>query len=121
MSGVWAILQTTVGATSQGTWIGRTVVSGKVRNSSSSAAVSALGDRHTEADRAEDESVGESTVVSEGAREGGTGGSAENEEGAEESDGESEGVGGGGSGETVGTVGAPGMTPCLCWSIRVSV
>jgi len=37
--------------------------------------------------------MGEGSDVSEGAREGGTGGSAEKGEGAEESDGKSEGVG----------------------------
>jgi len=39
--------------------------------------------------------VGESPVVSEGAREGGTGSSAENEEGAKERNRENEGVNGG--------------------------
>ena len=105
MSGVWSTLQATLGATSQGTWVGWTVVSGQVRYSSEPAVGSSLSDRNTEGDRAANETVGESTDVSEGAREGGTGGSAENGEGAEEKDGESEGVGGGGSGGTVRTAG----------------
>jgi hypothetical protein len=93
MSRVWSTLQATLGATSQGTWGGWAVVSGKIWDSSQSAAVSALRDRNTEADRAGDETLGESPDLFEGTE--GTGGKEKGEGygSTEEKDGENESVG----------------------------
>src|SRR6266540_5446250 len=50
VSGVWSILQATLGATSQGTCVRWTVVSGQVWHSSEPAAVSARCNRNAAAD-----------------------------------------------------------------------
>ena len=78
---MWNQLQATVGATSQGTWARWTVVSRKVWDSAYPSLISQRDYIETEGDRAEVETVGESTDVSEGAREGGTGYSAEEKDG----------------------------------------
>ena len=85
-------LQATVGASSQGTWVGCTVVSRQVWDASAPAAVRARGDRPTETDCAAVETVGEGADVSEGARAGGPSCRRENEASAEERDSEGEEV-----------------------------
>ena len=67
MSGVRAILQATLGETSEGTWVGRTVVPNQVWNSAYPT-VSRKRDHVTQAGgRAEDETMGEGSDVCEGA------------------------------------------------------
>ena len=85
MSGVWAILQATVGETSQGPWLRWTVVSPQVWDSSDTTLISQRDHSDAEGDCAEVKTVGESTHVCEGSREGTKGGSTEEEDGEEES------------------------------------
>jgi hypothetical protein len=70
VSGVWSTLQATVGAPSEGPWIGYTVVSRQVWNSAYPSIISQRDYIETERDRAEVETLGESPDISEGAREG---------------------------------------------------
>ena len=92
MSGVWSELQATVGETSEGTWVGWTVVPDQAWDSMDTTVVSQRDHVKTEGGRAEGETMGEGSDLCEGAGEGTTGCSAENREGAEEKDGESESV-----------------------------
>ena len=85
MSGVWAILQATVGQTSQGTWVRCTVVSAKVWHSTDTTIISQRDHVETEGDCAAVKTVGEGSDVSQGAREGTTAWSTEEEDGEEES------------------------------------
>lgn len=92
LSGVWRPLQATVGASSQGTWVGCAVISRQIWDASAPAAVRSLSDRPPQTDRAAVETVGKGADVSEGARAGGTGCRSENEASAEERDSEGEEV-----------------------------
>ena len=93
MSGVWSELQATVGETSEGTWIGWTVVPAQVWHATDTIVSHEREHVKTEGGRAEDETMGEGSHLCEGTGEGAKGCSADNGQGAEEKDGESEGVG----------------------------
>ena len=85
MSGVWAILQATFGQTSEGTWVGWTVISRQVWDSSDTTIISQRDHVETEGDRTEIETMGKGTDICEGSGEGTKGGSTEEEDGEEES------------------------------------
>jgi hypothetical protein len=89
MSGVWSELQTTVGETSQGTWVGWEGVPDQVWDSSDTTLISQRDHVEAEGDRAKVETVGEGSDLCQGTRgaEAGAGSG-----GAEEKDDESEGV-----------------------------
>ena len=93
MSGAWSQLQTTVGETSQGPWVRWAVISSEIWNSTDTTLISQRDHSDTEGDCAKVETVGESTDVSESAREGTKSCRAEEEDGTKERDGEEEGVG----------------------------
>ena len=90
MYGVWSQLQANVGQTSQDTWVGYTIISSEIWNASEPAVISSLGDSHTEGDRAEVETLGESPDVSESKEGEGTEASLRSRR---EKDGESESIG----------------------------
>ena len=90
---MWSQLQATLGKTSEGTWLGWTVVSRKVQYSTDTTVSRQRDHVKTEGNGAAVETVGEGSDVSEGTGEGTKGYRAANEEGTEERDGESEGVG----------------------------
>jgi len=94
--GVWSQLQAIVGSTSQGTWVGWTVISGKVQYPEDTAISRQRDHSETEGDSAEFKTMGEGTDVCEGTGGEAAGescGSTQEKDGAEERDGESEGVG----------------------------
>jgi hypothetical protein len=66
VSGVWSQLQATIGQTSQGTWIGWTVISSQVRNSSDTIVSREREHVTKEGDHTEVETVGEGSDVSQG-------------------------------------------------------
>jgi len=78
---VWAILQATLGETSDGTWDGWTVISRQVWHSTDPTIIRQRDHIETEGDRAEVKTVGESSDVSQVTK----GGSTEEEDGGEES------------------------------------
>ena len=88
VSGVRAILQATLGSTSEGTWAGWTVVSRQVWHSAYATVSSQRDHVETEGDCAAVETMGECSDVSQGSKEGTKGGSAENRQDAEDKDGE---------------------------------
>src|SRR5215471_16109898 len=89
MFGVWSELQTTVGETSWGTWVGWEVVPDQVWDSSDTTFISQSDHSDTEGDCAKVKTMGESTDLCQGTQgaEAGAGSG-----GAEEEDGKSEGV-----------------------------
>ena len=94
MPGVWSILQTTLGETSQRTWAGWTVVSRQVWHSTDTTVSSQSDHVKTEGGRAADETVGEGSDVSTGAGEVTRGEETEATfSSTKEKDGESESVG----------------------------
>ena len=88
MSGVWSQFQATLGKTSQGAWVGWEDVPDQIRDSSDTTVSRQRDYVETEGDRAEVETMGEGSDVSQGTGEGAKGCSAANEEGTEEKDGE---------------------------------
>ena len=85
MSGVWAILQATIGQTSEGTWIRRTVVSRQVWHATDTTFSRQRHYRKTEGNRATFETVGEGSDVSQGTGEA----TGADSDGTEAKDGES--------------------------------
>ena len=85
MSGVWAILQATIGQTSEGTWIRRTVISPQVWDSTDTTLISQSDHGETAGDCAAVKTMGEGSNIPQGAREGTTGLSTAEEDGEEES------------------------------------
>src|SRR5882762_9087205 len=82
--GVWSILQATFGETSPGTWIGWEVVPEQVWDSTDTGVISERDDVETAGDCPAVETVGESSDVYEGAREGRRGDGTGNGDGTEE-------------------------------------
>ena len=89
---MWSDPQATLGETSQGPWVGWTVVPDQVWDSAYTSPRRQRDHVETQGDRAEVETVGEGSDVSQGTGEGAKGCSTEEEDG-EERDGESEDVG----------------------------
>ena len=82
---MWAILQATVSATSQGPWLGWTVVSGQVQYTEDTTLISQSDHGETAGDCAAVKTMGEGSNIPQGAREGTTGWSTAEEDGEEES------------------------------------
>jgi hypothetical protein len=93
LSPIFSIVSALIGQTSQGTWLGWTVVSCQVWHSSRTIVSRERDHVETEGDGAEVETVGKGSDLCEGTGEGAKGCSTENGQGAEEKDGENEGVG----------------------------
>ena len=80
-----AILQATLGSTSEGTWAGWTVVSRQVWHSAYATVSSQRDHVETEGDCAAVETMGECSDVSQGSKEGTTGGNTKEKDGEDES------------------------------------
>jgi len=87
VSGMSSELQAPVGQTSEGTWLGWTIISHQVWRATDTTVCSEGGHVTTEGDGAAVETMGEGTDICEGAEQGTKGYGTEQEDGQEESGG----------------------------------